>query len=115
MLRYSLRKQLGAGAGCLCMFIPQERWYKDLAAERGTFGLTPVPGKPDTTELDMKEKLLSQGLGRRLMDPKVRVWLLMDRGLCCFVGSHRSDLWNGCRRGKASPELAVVHLRPQVG
>lgn len=39
----------------------------------------------------MKEELLSHGLGRRITDPKVRAGLLMDTGLCCFMGSHRRD------------------------
>lgn len=52
----------------------------------------------------MKEKLLSHGLGRRITDPKVRAWLLMDRGLCCFMGSHRRDPLEGMQERKASLE-----------
>lgn len=91
---------LGLGAS-VCSFHRKDG-YKDLAAERGTFGLTLIPGKPDTTKLDMK-KLLSHGLGRRIMDHKVRAWFLMDRGLCCLVGSHRSDPLERVQERKKPP------------
>lgn len=45
--------------------------------------------------MDMKEKLLSQGLGRRIMDTEVRAWLLMDRQFCHFAVIERSDPLKG--------------------
>lgn len=80
------------------MFLPQERRHKDPAVEREHLG----------SHLSLESLTLGAGheggvafsqAGRRIVDPKVRAWLLMDRGLWC----HTSDALEGVQERKSLP------------
>lgn len=86
MTNQTVRKQLGRA---LLPPTDQGKVAHSPCCRQGHLGSN-IPGEPGATSLGEK-LLLSQGLGRGIMDTEVRARLLMDKWLCGFAGIERTE------------------------